>query len=180
MKTIVIASTNPVKIESTRRGFERMFPGEPFTVRTVTVPSGVRGQPLSSAETLQGARQRVQAAAECLPQADYWVGIEGGIEWDNDGAGSFSWVVVKAGETYGKSRTGLYYLPPQLAALIQSGKELGEANDIVFATSNSKQDRGAIGLLTNNVLDRIQLYEHAVILALVPFKNTALYGQATD
>lgn len=180
MKTIVIASNNPVKIESTRQGFERMFPDESFTVCTVTVPSGVRGQPLSSAETLEGARQRVQAAAERLPQADYWVGIEGGIEWDDDGVGSFSWVVVKSVETDSKSRTGMYYLPPQMVDLIRSGKELGEANDIVFSTSNSKQDRGAIGLLTGNVLDRTQLYEHAVILALVPFKNATLYGRETS
>ena len=156
-----------------------MFPDESFTLRTVSVPSGVRGQPLSSAETLQGAWQRVQAAAERLPHAHYWVGIEGGIEWDQGGMGSFSWVVVKGGETYGKSCTGLYYLPPQIVDLIRSGKELGEANDIVFSTSNSKQDRGAIGLLTDNALNRTQVYEHAVILALVPFKNVMLYDRET-
>jgi non-canonical (house-cleaning) NTP pyrophosphatase len=31
--------------------------------------------------------------------------------------------------------------------------------------------------LTNNVIDRVQLYEHAMILALIPFKNESLYKQ---
>jgi non-canonical (house-cleaning) NTP pyrophosphatase len=54
---------------------------------------------------------------------------------------------------------------------------LGEADDIVFGRSNSKQDNGAVGLLTDNVIDRAQLYEHAMILALIPFKNELLYAQ---
>jgi non-canonical (house-cleaning) NTP pyrophosphatase len=54
--------------------------------------------------------------------------------------------------------------------------ELGEADDLVFGRSNSKQDNGAIGLLTGDVIDRAQLYEQAVILALVPFKNPDMYG----
>ena len=177
MKTIVMASTNPVKIEATRQGFERMFPKEAFRVQSVRVPSGVRGQPLSSDETMRGAKHRVEAASERLPQADYWVGIEGGIEWDDGEAASFSWVVVKSGDGYGKSRTGLYYLPPKMGELIRAGKELGEANDLIFSTFNSKQGRGAVGLLTDGVLDRTQLYEHAVILALVPFKNATLYDR---
>ena len=45
----------------------------------------------------------------------------------------------------------------------------------MFNRSNSKQDVGAVGILTGNVIERVSLYEHAVILALVPFKNQALY-----
>jgi len=65
--------------------------------------------------------------------------------------------------------------------LIRQGKELGEADDIVFGRSNSKQENGAVGLLTDNAIDRAQLYEHAMILALIPFKNEALYpDKVTD
>jgi non-canonical (house-cleaning) NTP pyrophosphatase len=61
--------------------------------------------------------------------------------------------------------------------LIRQGKELGEADDIVFSQNNSKQANGAIGILTGDVIDRTSLYEHAVILALAPFKNLELYQQ---
>jgi non-canonical (house-cleaning) NTP pyrophosphatase len=75
----------------------------------------------------------------------------------------------------GKARTGVFFLPKAVAQLVQRGVELGEADDRVFGRINSKQGNGAIGLLTDDVIDRVQYYEHAVILALVPFKNSQLY-----
>lgn len=174
-KKIVVASTNPVKVAATRRGFHRMFPSDVLTLESVNVPSGVRDQPLSNAETLRGAMQRAQAACERIPEADYWVGLEGGIEADEHGVGSFAWIVIQSPQLSGQSRTGTFYLPPRVTELMRQGKELGEANDLVFGTSNSKQHGGAIGLLSGDVVDRTQLYEHAVILALVPFKHPRLY-----
>jgi non-canonical (house-cleaning) NTP pyrophosphatase len=53
--------------------------------------------------------------------------------------------------------------------------ELGEADDVYFGLSNSKQANGAVGLLTGNVLTRASFYEQAVIFALIPFKNPDLY-----
>ena len=85
---------------------------------------------------------------------------------------AFAWVVIesKVG-LVGKGKTGTFILPPKVAELIKKGKELGEADDIVFGQSNSKQKMGAVGLLTNNVIDRTAYYTHAVILALIRFKN---------
>jgi len=175
MSKIVIASTNPVKMAATQRGFHRMFPTHTFHFESVSVPSGVRDQPLSSAETLHGAMQRTQAASECMPEATYWVGIEGGVETDPHGVGAFAWIVIRSSELIGQSRTGTFYLPPRVADLLQRGKELGEAGDFVFGTADSKRAGGAIGLLSDHALDRTELYEQAVILALVPFKHTGLY-----
>ena len=174
--TIVVASHNPVKIQAAVHGFQRMFPDREFTVQNVSVPSGVSRQPLSNVETLQGALNRAREAASRLPHANYWVGIEGGVEETVDGEMvAFAWVVVYDRQRVGRGRTGTFYLPPAVAGLIRQGKELGEADDIVFGRNNSKQENGAVGLLTGDVIDRAQLYEHAVILALVPFKNAALY-----
>ena len=47
--------------------------------------------------------------------------------------------------------------------------------DQVCAESNSKQKSGAVGLLTNNAIDRTAYYAHAVTLALAPFLNEPLY-----
>lgn len=179
MKKIIAASQNPVKIQAILHGFQRMFADEQFSIEGASVPSGVRAQPLSSEETLQGAHNRAAQAARRFPQADYWVGIEGGIETHADQICAFAWVVVRSPGQEGRGRTGTFYLPAAVAELIQAGKELGEADDIVFQRTNSKQENGAIGLLTGDVIDRKQLYEHAVILALVPFKNPALYPAIT-
>ena len=175
MLKIVVASTNPVKMAATQLGFRRMFPALAFQFTTLDAPSGVRDQPLSSAETLQGAIQRTQAARERTPEATYWVGIEGGVEWDAHGISAFAWIVIRSSDSIGQSRTGAFYLPPPVAELLQRGKELGEAGDIVFGAIDAKRAGGAIGLLSDQVLDRTALYEQAIILALVPFKQPELY-----
>jgi non-canonical (house-cleaning) NTP pyrophosphatase len=111
MITLVVASTNPVKIQAAVSGYQRLFPGSELKAVAVSVPSDVAHQPVSDEETLRGALNRS-----------------------------------------------------------------AHADDIVFSCSNSKQDNGAVGLLTDNVIDRAQLYEQAVILALIPFKNERLYA----
>jgi inosine/xanthosine triphosphatase len=175
MKIIAIASKNPVKIQATLNGFQRMFPTETYQIEMVSVPSGVSEQPASNQETLQGALNRARAAADMVTRADYWVGIEGGIEDYGVEMAAFAWIVVQSKSLCGKGRTGSFFLPSQIAELVRDGHELGYADDIVFQKSNSKQENGAIGILTGNVVDRTALYEQAVILALVPFKNTELY-----
>jgi inosine/xanthosine triphosphatase len=175
MKTVVVASQNPVKIEAARRGFTRMFPGEMFAFLGVSAPSGVSHQPMTSRETLQGAENRARAARAAHPEADFWAGIEGGVDGDGDGLIAFAWVVVLGQGQEGKGRTGHFDLPARVAELVRQGLELGEADDIVFGRTNSKQENGAVGLLTGDVIDRAGFYEHAVILALIPFRNPELY-----
>ena len=177
LKTILVASQNPVKAQAVLHGFQRMFQGQEFVVQTISVPSGVSSQPFTDVETLQGAVNRATGAARLLPEADFWVGIEGGIEETEAGEMlAFAWVAVWDAKHMGCGRTGAFSLPPRVAGLVRQGKELGEADDIVFGRVNSKQENGAVGLLTRDVIDRAQLYEHAVVLALIPFKNPELYS----
>ena len=151
-----------------------MFPDQIFTVEGVSVPSGVSDQPMSDAETLQGALNRARNAERVISDADFWVGIEGGIDDRNGEMEVFAWIVVLSAERTGKGKTGTFYLPNEVAELVRQGKELGEADDVYFKRANSKQQNGSIGLLTDNVIDRAAYYEHAVIMALIPLKNIEL------
>ncbi|KAK7428208.1 hypothetical protein QQZ08_005274 [Neonectria magnoliae] len=171
---ILVSSTNPVKIKATSNGFNRMLPSH-YEFSGITVPSDVSEQPLSDEETLRGAMNRVQNARTSQPEADYWVGIEGGVDIHDGEISSFAWVVItsKEGRT-GKARTSSLYLPTEVATLIHEGMEMGPANDKVFGQVNTKQHSGAVGLLTGDIYDRCAIYEQAVILALIPFKNTGL------
>ena len=176
MTRLVVASQNPVKAQATRRGFRRVFPTESFAVECVAVPSGVSEQPTSDRQAVQGAMTRAHNARAAVPDADYWVGIEGAVSDDGEEMAVFAWVVVQSRSQVGKGRTGAFLLPGPLAQLVRQGMELGPANDRVFGESNSKQGRGAVGVLTRDVIDRAQFLEHAVVLALIPFANTGLYG----
>ena len=175
MQKIIVASRNPVKIDSALAGFREMFPERTFTAEGVSVPSGVSDQPLGDEETYQGAWNRVQAARAARPDADFWVGIEGGNIRRGDEMEVMAWIIVLSPDRLGKARTAGFYLPPRVIELIDQGYELGHADDIVFGVDNSKQTGGSSGLLTDGVMDRRRFYVPAVVLALIPFLQRELY-----
>ena len=178
-KHIIVASTNPTKIDAIRNGFSRIFPQDELVIDGVVVASGVPDQPMSDQETLLGACNRVDAARSRFPEADYWAGIEGGIDRIGDGMIAFAWVIIESAFHTGIARSGAFFLPQPIVDLIDQGKELGEADDIVFNRRDSKKANGAIGILTNDAIDRTELYAAAVILALPPFIHPNLYSTIT-
>ncbi len=177
MKIITIASLNPVKKQAVQNGFLSLFPDEVFHWQTINAPSGVADQPKSNQETLTGAMNRLKSIRHSHPTSDFWAAVEGGVEFHNNNEMSaFAWIVIQNANQTGKARTATFHLPPQITELVIQGKELGDADDIVFQQSNSKQKNGAVGLLTRDQITRTSLYEQAVILALIPFINPELYS----
>jgi len=174
MIKIAVASRNPVKMDAVKEGL-LVFLTDDFELHGLLVESGVSDQPMSNAETLQGAEIRVKNARLQFPWYDFYVGVEGGVEETVSGLLAFAWIVISNGEKVGKARTASFFLPPEVAKLVHQGMELGDADDIVFAKSNSKQQNGAIGLLTNDVISRKTLYLPAVQMAFIPFLNPELY-----
>ncbi len=173
---IVIASHNPVKIRACQLGFALLFPDQNWEMVPVDVPSGVADQPMSDHETLTGAHNRAHNAQVARPGLTYYVGIEGGVEWRGAELFAFAWVVaISADGREGQARTAAFQLPLRVAQLVSEGHELGAADDRVFGVINSKQEGGAIGLLTGQAIDRVGLYTPAVAMALVKFKNSELY-----
>jgi inosine/xanthosine triphosphatase len=169
---IVVASCNPVKISAVREAFTRQLPSAELELISVDVKSGVSDQPDGDQETRQGARNRVEEASRMHPDADYWVGLEGGVDTIDDQLMAFAWMVVRGSNgRIGEARTATLPLPPSVKELVASGVELGDANDRVFSTVNSKQAGGAFGLLTDGLYTREGVYREALIFALVPFVN---------
>jgi inosine/xanthosine triphosphatase len=179
MKTIVIASKNPVKISAVRHAAGKML-GTHWEIVASSGASGVSDQPMTSRETLLGSRNRVADVRIKHPEADLWVGIEGGVEDDDLGLAAFAWVVVESPLRTGTGRSASFYLPEAIACLVRQGVELGEADDRIFGRTNSKQQDGAIGILSAGALDRAGLYEHAVIAALLAIVNPQLYPPVND
>ncbi|HZL10867.1 MAG TPA: inosine/xanthosine triphosphatase [Prolixibacteraceae bacterium] len=174
MIKIVVASKNPVKLDAVKEGLTA-FLNEEFEIQGVSVESGVSDQPMDDTETLLGAESRVKNAQFQFPEFDYYVGIEGGVEDLASGLMAFAWIVISNGKQIGKSRTTTFLLPPRVAELVHQGIELGDADDIVFKKENSKQQNGAIGLLTKDTITRKTLYIPAVQMAFIPFLNPELY-----
>ena len=175
---IVVASGNPVKIEATRRAFATLFPDASLELISVSVASGVSDQPTSDEETRLGARARALNSRSANPDADFWVGLEGGLDVFDEQLMAFAWMAVQGTSgDIGEARSVTLPRPPAVKELVDSGLELGDANDQVFATVNSKQGSGAYGLLTAGLYTRESVYCQTIIIALTPFVND-LYTHA--
>ncbi len=179
---LIVASTNPVKIKAATLGFQKVFPFKTVNVKGVSVDSGVSDQPKTDDETLTGATNRAKAAAKAYPEADFWIGLEGGLDKvapsseasakEDESIFSFAWVVVKSATgQLGGSRTASFALPQSVVTKLNQGLELGDAMDELHHLKNSKQRQGAVGLLTNGLITRTDLYLPAVILALSQLKK---------
>ena len=113
-KTIAVGSKNPVKIQSAINGFEAMFPTIKFSVQSFDVPSGVSDQPMSDEETRRGATNRAKSLKSVAPAADYFVGIEGGIEVIDNTFFANAWIVIlDSNEKVAQGRSGSFALPPK-------------------------------------------------------------------
>ncbi|MBB3697999.1 inosine/xanthosine triphosphatase [Flammeovirga yaeyamensis] len=179
-KKIVVASKNPVKINASLEGMQKILPKIDFEVEGIDVPSGVSDQPMSTEETWQGALNRATNAKAKAPDADYWVGMEGGIDKDDEGKMfAFAWMcVIDKDNDIGKGMTGVFYLPPKVQQLVEEGIELGYANDKVFNEHGSKQKGGAVGSLTFGAVGRTEYYVQALVLAMIPLINKEMYKEA--
>jgi len=171
---VAVGSLNPAKVEAARLAFVALWPGALEGAHGCDVSSGVAAQPMSDAETIRGARNRA-ARAIGLGEADYGVGIEGGLEetegsWFNSG-----WAVVldRAGRE-GVGSTLRMQVPPALMELVLGGQELGAACDLVFGRSDAERAEGFVGLMTGNAIHRTGALCDAVIAALTPFLHPAL------
>lgn len=107
MHQVVCATTNPAKIQAILQAFHEIFGEGSCHIASVAVESGVPEQPFGSEETRAGARNRVANARRLLPEADFWVAIEAGI----DGDSTFSWVVIENASQRGEARSATLPLP---------------------------------------------------------------------
>lgn len=176
MLKLLITSKNPVKINATRIAFEKMFPNESFELTSVSAESGVSDQPIGDEETITGAKNRVENAKKEISDADYYIGIEGGIEDSGVDVGVIAWTIIHSKDAReGKARAATFFLPSLIVAQLRAGKELARAVDSVFSKTNSGHQNGSVGILTHDVIDRTQYYVDMIVLALIPFVNEEMY-----
>jgi non-canonical (house-cleaning) NTP pyrophosphatase len=143
------------------------------------VPSGVRSTPLTRAETMQGARNRVEElralAASRGESFHYYLGLEGGLDVATVGDERHvfleSWVYVvqsTAAGYYGQS--GAITLPEELARqVVDEGVDLSDAIDAYAGRQGIRNGLGAWGVLTGGLITREDAFRIATINALAPF-----------
>lgn len=174
---IVIGTINPAKITA----LQELLPNYSFLssaeLIAKAVPSGVSEQPLTLDETVQGARNRAQAAAE---YGDIGIGIESGL-FNIPGTQRYVDVSVcciyKNDQwSYGFSST--FEIPACVLTYILNQKvDLGAAMKLSGLTNNDKLGaaEGAVGILTKGRVTRKDYTKQAITMALVNLDNPDLF-----
>jgi inosine/xanthosine triphosphatase len=152
----------------------------------VATESGVSAQPFSAAETRRGALARAMGALAGAADADFGIGLEGGIEAaQGDESGVMfecGWmcVVERATGRIGWGSSARFLLDGAMVAQLRAGKELAEVIDDMTGERDVRSNLGARGILTGGALGRAEAYMHGLLFAFAPFLSDAKFWVATD
>lgn len=185
---IAVGSVRRPKLNAVKEAVSAMgqFFGEgaELEVQGYEVESGVSHTPCSREELMQGARQRADALRESLlgqgARADFFVGVEGGLDvaTENGGKRVFleSWAYVSDGTRGHFGCSGSIELPEALAEeVLGRGIELSVAIDRFAGAVGIRDGQGAWGVLSRNLISRQDSFRLAVTAAFAPFYNEKMY-----
>lgn len=155
---IIVGSSNPTKIESVKSIFSNA------EVEGLEVSSMVSAQPFSDEETLEGAINRARECANSVKGA-FGIGLEGGVTQIENDLFLCNWgaLVDDKGNVYIASGARIP-LPDEISEELHTGKELGDVMDVFAKKNGVRKKEGAIGIFTNENIDRMSMFSHVVLL----------------
>lgn len=171
---IAIGSTNPVKVEAVRQVAQRVWPQA--VVVGIPIADNLPAQPIGDTETRQGAIRRAKYARRAT-QADLGIGMEGGVVFERNGSAYLvGWCAVVSKSGVLSLAQGVRVpLPVSVAEQIRTGAELGPLMDRITGEQNTKEQFGAVGYFTRNLISRQLSFQLAFAGALAPFMRPDEY-----
>jgi inosine/xanthosine triphosphatase len=188
---IAVGSRRKPKLNAVRDALatiaQVLDPGAEFEVVGVETESGVGHTPATCEELMRGARQRAEALVQQARKIGagwkYFVGLEGGLDVveENGNRRVFleSWAYVSDGGRGYFGCSGGVELPEALVhEVLEKGVELSVAIDKFAGEAGIRDEQGAWGVLTRNLITRQEAFRVAVIAAFAPFYNEKMYRAA--
>ena len=174
---VLVGTQNPGKLEGAKRAFERYF--DNVEIVGVPVDSGVSKEPLNE-EIRKGVETRVQNVKKYAKEngidADYYIASEAGFfntfgMWMDT---NFAMIEDKNGfKSYGSS--DCFVMPDRLAEeAIRT--ELRDVMNRIFNMKDMNKAGGGINNLTDEAITRIDLTEHAYIMALIEHRKRDIWN----
>ena len=161
--SIAIASENPAKVEPVSAVLNAL--GLQFTLSSIAADSGVSAQPMSLSETRLGAINRAKAAAS--EGFNIGIGLEGGVYELEGQMYLCNWgaLVTAKGRVYTAAGAQIP-LPVEIADKLLDGQELGPVMDVYANEIGVRHHKGAIGILTRELVNRHEMFEQIVKLLM--------------
>lgn len=164
---IAVASENPAKIQAVKECFTEL--GIEAGILPVKTKSGVPAQPFSLEETRQGAVNRASAAL--AGEVDLSIGLEGGVYEMGETMYLCNWGALASskGKIYTAGGAQIP-LPEEIARELRNGYELGPVMDHYANETGIRHHKGAIGILTANMMNRRDMFGHIIKLLVGQYK----------
>ncbi|WP_246941315.1 DUF84 family protein [Bacillus pinisoli] len=159
MLTITVGSKNFAKVEAVKDVFL-----EAVEIKSLSVPSDVSEQPFSDEETLHGAKNRA-VHAMMAGGTDIGIGLEGGVVEMASGLYLCNWGALVDHTGFSTVAAGArIQLPDEIAHELRNGQELGPVMDAYAKKKDVRKLEGAIGIFTNEMVNRKEMFTHIVKL----------------
>lgn len=160
----VIGTTNKAKIAAAKAVLEDVY--EQYELTAMQCASGVKEQPFGDEETVTGAINRAKAASTSKSQA-IGIGFEGGVRELKGQVYVCNWgaLALPTGEVF-TAGGALIPLPDEIANQLRNGQELGPVVESYFAQQNIRQTSGAMGMFTDGMVSRSELFIHIMMLLI--------------
>ncbi|MEN1968177.1 DUF84 family protein [Lentibacillus sp. N15] len=155
---ITIGSNNPTKIKAVQEVFAT------HTVQAMNASSSVSAQPFSDEETREGAINRALECVRRNPES-IGIGLEGGVMYVEDQLYLCNWgaMVDRDKNTFTASGARIP-LPEAVHSELCKGHELGDVMDQYAKKQEVRKKEGAIGIFTNEIVTRQEMFSHLVKL----------------
>lgn len=161
---VAIGTRNQAKTAAVEEVVREYYEGVEFV--HIDVPSSVSEQPFSDIETRQGAINRAHSTLNAT-NATLSFGLEGGVHEIEGQMYCCNWGAVALQDgTIISSAGAQFLLPEEVAEKLRNGQELGPVMDAYTNSKNIRHHAGAIGVFTNNLIDRKEMFKHIVKLLI--------------
>jgi inosine/xanthosine triphosphatase len=162
---IIIGSNNPAKVAAVKNAFHY----QQTEFLSLDIPSGVSEQPFSDEETIKGAINRAVGALK-RGNGDIGIGLEGGVQESAHGLLLCNWGALASKNMDPIIAGGARFpLPHEIADRLRAGEELGPVMDDYAKKENVRKNEGAVGIFTNGLINRSEMFSHIINLLVGQF-----------
>ncbi|WP_371923783.1 DUF84 family protein [Rummeliibacillus sp. G93] len=159
MMKVGIGTTNKAKVSAVISVVTKHF-HDILTFEHLSVSSDVSPQPMSTEETRRGAINRAKKML-AESNADLAFGLEGGVTIIEDIMYLCNWGALALPNGKVLTAAGAQIpLPQEIASKLTSTQELGPIMDEYTKQLDTRQTAGAIGVFTDGLIDRKEMFEH--------------------
>ncbi|MBI2474613.1 MAG: inosine/xanthosine triphosphatase [Candidatus Taylorbacteria bacterium] len=176
---INVGTKNAAKLRAVKNALASYEWTGSLDVISVDVASGVPDQPLSMAETVEGAKNRAKSA---YPKCQYSIGLENGlieVPGSMNGRMDVCCCAIYDGQNFHLGLSSGFELPRSIQKFVDQGLNMTDAALRSGLTTNAQigSEEGVISLLSKGRIRREDYIKEAVMMAMIQIENRAIYAK---